>query len=141
MSASAGPLLLDTCALIWLVTGALDDSPARPAMTAALRGAGLLVSTTSAWEIGLLSRSSARIDFRPDPKTWFSRATGRPNVHVTAITPEIAIDSSLLPGPLHNDPADRLIIATARHLGAAIVTRDRRMFDYAEAGFVDILRC
>ena len=60
---------------------------------------------------------------------------------MTAITPEIAIDSSLLPGPLHNDPADRLIIATARHLGAAIVTRDRRMFDYAEAGFVDILRC
>jgi len=114
LSSGPGALLLDTCALIWLMNGELDDSAARPALTEALRSGGLLVSTTSAWEIGLLSRSSARIAFVPDPKTWFSRAVTRPGLRLTPITPEIAIDSSHLPGALHGDPADRLIIATAR---------------------------
>lgn len=135
-----GRLLLDTCALIWLVNGDLDDSPLRPRLADAARGAGLLVSTTSAWEIGLLGRAG-RVDFRPDPKTWFSRALAHPGIHLAAITPEIAIDSSHLPGALHGDPADSLLIATARHLGAPIVTRDHRMLAYADAGFVDALRC
>ncbi len=100
-----------------------------------------MVSTTSAWEIGLLSRSSNRLQFLPDAKTWFTRAVAHPGLRLTPITPAIAIDSSHLPGELNGDPADRLIIATARHLGASIVTRDRRMIDYAASGNVAILRC
>lgn len=141
MSGTEAALLLDTCALIWLMTGELDHSPARPALTAALRGGGLLVSTISAWEIGLLSRSSARVGFQPDAKTWFTRAIARPGVKLTPITPEIAIDSSHLPGALHGDPADRLIIATARHLGLAVVTRDHRMLEYAATGHMSAVRC
>ncbi len=135
-----GRLLLDTCALIWLVNGDLDDSAARPRLIEAVQTDNLVVSTTSAWEIGLLSRDG-RVDFHPDPKTWFSRAVNRRGVHLATITPEIAIDSSRLPGTLHGDPADRLIIATARHLGAAIVTRDRRLLAYANSGHVEAHRC
>ena len=138
--ASLTVLLLDTCALIWLVDGSLDDSPARPAVAAAAAAGQLTVSTTSAWEIGLLSRSG-RIDFRPDAKTWFERAVAHPGLTLTPLTPAIAIDSSHLPGDLYGDPADRLIIATARHLPATVVTRDRRIIDYAAAGHIDVLIC
>lgn len=133
------PLLLDTCALIWLVSGALDDSIVRPQIEAAAAGDALLVSITSAWEIGLLSR--ARVEFLPDAKTWFTRAVAHPGLTITPITAAIAIDSSHLPGPLHGDPADRLIISTARHLGVDIVTRDRRILDYAGHGHVTVLAC
>ena len=134
-------LLLDTCALIWLMDGTLDDSSVRADVEAAARAGDLMVSTTSAWEIGLLSRAPARVQFMPDAKTWFARAVAHPGLRLTPITPAIAIDSSHLPGELHGDPADRLIIATARHLGAPVVTRDRRMIDYAADGHVTVLRC
>jgi PIN domain nuclease of toxin-antitoxin system len=58
-----------------------------------------------------------------------------------ALTPEIAIDASYLSGELHGDPGDRLLIATARHLGVPIVTRDRRIIDYAAAGWVRVIAC
>lgn len=141
MSGPDGSLLLDTCALIWLMNGELDESSARPALATALRAGGLLVSVTSAWEIGLLSRSTARLRFLPDPKTWFTRAVAQPGIRLTPITPDVAIDSSHLPGELHGDPADRLIIATSRHLGAPVVTRDRRMIEYAASGHVAIVHC
>lgn len=132
--------LLDTCALIWLANGDLDASAVRPDLIAAAKADRLLVSVTSAWEIGLLSRKR-RVDFLPDPKTWFARVTSVPGLRVTAISPEIAIDSSWLPGALHGDPADRLIVATARHLGAAVVTRDRAILDYAVQGHVTTIAC
>lgn len=134
------PLLLDTCALLWLVSGGLDASEARPLLIEALHNDGVLVSATSAWEIGLLSLAG-RMSFVPDPKAWFERATSRPGIRVTPITAEIAIDASHLPGELHGDPADRLIIATARHLGAQVVTRDARLIEYAARGYMAAIRC
>jgi PIN domain nuclease of toxin-antitoxin system len=47
----------------------------------------------------------------------------------------------MLPPPIHKDPADRLLIATARSLNVPIVTRDRFILDYAEAGHVDAIVC
>ena len=134
------PLLLDTCALLWLVNGDLETSEARPLLSGALRRDEVVVSATSAWEIGLLSRAG-RMRFVPDPKTWFKRATSRPGIRVVPITAEIAIDASHLPGELHGDPADRLIIATAHHLGASVVTRDARLIDYAASGYMAVIRC
>ncbi len=105
----------------------------------------LYVSPASAWEIGLLSRPrTGRASpplFAPDPKTWFAAFMARPGVRLAALTPEMAIDSSHLPGVFHPDPGDRLIIATARHLGATVVTRDQKILDYAQAGFVEALAC
>ena len=64
-----------------------------------------------------------------------------PGIRPAPFTAEIAFDASLLPGQLHNDPADRLIISTARRLGAPVVTRDRRMIDYAHAGHLQVIAC
>lgn len=137
-------LLLDTCALIWLINRTPIQPPALEEIERAARDDVLVVSTASAWEVGLLSRRIGRSDglqFTPDPKTWFVRALTAPGLRLAPLTPDIAIDASHLPGELHGDPADRLIIATARHLGAAIVTRDRKILDYAAAGFVGAIAC
>jgi PIN domain nuclease of toxin-antitoxin system len=81
------------------------------------------------------------LQFLPDPKTWFARMMAGPAIKEAAVTPEIALDASYLPGDLHGDPADRLIIATARHLGAAIVTRDSRIVVYSRWGYVRVVPC
>jgi PIN domain nuclease of toxin-antitoxin system len=135
-------LLLDTCALIFIA----DDRPirqsARQQVIAAGVGDGVFVSPVSAWEIGLLAAKKA-IGFDPDPKTWFSSFLAYPGVRITPLTPEIAIDSCFLPSPpeLHADPADRLLIATARAVGIPILTRDRRILDYGAAGLVGAIPC
>lgn len=145
MTAAEDAVLLDTCAVIWLANG----DPMSPQAILAIRAAGLVhaihVSPVTAWEIGLLSRprptKAAELHFRPDPKTWFARFMGRPGMQAAALTPDIAIEASQLPGDLHGDPADRLIIATARHLGLPVVTRDRKIIAYGQSGFVRTIPC
>ena len=104
---------------------------------------GIYVSPVSAREIGLLSRPRGGrvLRFVPDAKTWFRRAMALPGLRPAPFTPEIAVDASHLPGALHADPADRLLIATARHLLAPIVTRDRRILAYAATREVTALPC
>lgn len=105
---------------------------------------GILVSPVSAWEVGLLARprpDGKELQFRPDPKSWFAAVMTGPGVGAAPLTPDIAIDASHLPGNLHADPADRLLIATARHLRVPIVTRDRRIIDYAAQGHVEAVPC
>jgi len=138
-------ILLDTCALIWLVAGDLDESPAAADIESAARESAVLVSTVSAWEIGLLTRkrpnAPPRLELAPDPKTWFSQLLAQPRIRLAGLTPGIAIDASHLPGELHGDPADRLLVATARHYGVPVVTRDRRILSYARDGFVGAIAC
>lgn len=138
-------VLLDTCAVIWLANSDALGAEAVLAITNAGLGEGVFVSPISAWEIGLLSRPRRggrdSLEFRPDPKTWFSRFMAGSAMRLATITPDIAIEASHLPGDLHSDPADRLIISTARNLGATIITRDRKILAYAEAGFVEAIAC
>lgn len=145
MNGATPGVLLDTCALIWLANGDAIADAARDAIIAAGIDGAIHVSPASAWEIGMLSRSrpgrDAPLQFLPDPKTWFTRLMAGPGIRDAPITPDIVIDASYLPGEPHGDPGDRLIIATARHLGVPIVTRDRKIIAYAEAGFVNVVAC
>ena len=79
--------------------------------------------------------------FLPDPKTWFARFMAGPAIREADFTPAIAIDASYLPGDIHGDPGDRLIIATSRHMQIPIVTRDSKIIAYAAAGHVDAIAC
>ncbi|HZL00436.1 MAG TPA: type II toxin-antitoxin system VapC family toxin [Caulobacteraceae bacterium] len=144
---SGGPepsaVLLDTCALIWLAAGEpLRDGGEAAIVHAGLAG-GVFVSPVSAWEIGMLSRpKTGRASvFLPDPATWFTRFMAGPSISPAAFTAEIAIAASWLPGSLHADPADRMLIATARHLAMPIVTRDSKILSYAAAGHVTAIAC
>ncbi len=133
-------LLLDTCVMIFIADGRPMGSTAQQEIRAASIAGDVLISPVSAWEIGRLSAKNA-FPFRPDPKTWFQLFLAYPGVRLTPLTPEIAIESSFLPSLLHNDPAGRLLIATARAAQVPIVTRDRRILAYAQAGFVAAIPC
>ena len=138
-------VLLDTCAVIWLANGDPLAGPAVAAITNAGATEGVFVSPISAWEVGLLSKPEAgrrlAVQFIPDPKTWFANLMAGPAIWQASLTPEIAIDASYLPGNFHGDPGDRFIVATARHLGVPIVTRDRRIMAYAQEGHVQVIAC
>jgi len=147
VSRSALPraVLLDTCAVIWLANGDPLAHAAAAAIVHAGLAEGVFVSSVSAWEVGLLSKPKAgrdpAVQFQPDPKTWFARLMAGPAIKKASLTPEIAIDASFLPGALHGDPGDRLIVTTARHLGVPIVTRDRRIIAYGRDGHVQVIAC
>ena len=75
------------------------------------------------------------------PRRWFERLLELPNMRLAEMTPSLLIDSSFLPGKPPRDPADRIIAATARDLGATLVTRDRELVDYGKQGHVSVVVC
>jgi PIN domain nuclease of toxin-antitoxin system len=135
------PMLLDTCAVIWFA----EDQHLAPAAYEALDEAfetrtPVYVSPITAWEIGLLTaRGSLRLPALP--QLWFSRVLEVPGMVLADLSPDLLIASSFLPGRLPNDPADRILAATARELGYMLVTRDRPLLQYAEQGHIRALAC
>ncbi len=134
-------LLLDTCAVIW--TG--NDDPIDADATAMINsnhreGGRTYVSLFSAWELGLLV-SRARLRLERPVASWFEDYVTKGRITLAEAPPQTLIASSFLPGEPPADPADRIIIATAREMNLCIVTRDRLILDYASAGHVRALRC
>ena len=83
--------------------------------------------------------AKGRLTLSRGMRDWVRRALGVPGVRLAELSPELALDSSSLPGTVHGDPADRILIATARHLGATLVTRDRHIVAYGEQGLLAVL--
>jgi PIN domain nuclease of toxin-antitoxin system len=134
-------LLLDTCAIIWI---ALNE-PIKPEARIALKAAAAVdekvrVSLISAWELGLLS-ARGRLAAARSPISIFGEVIATAGVKVEALSPELLIESSFLPGSPHGDPADRILIATARAFDLTLVTRDQLILDYAMLGHVRALAC
>jgi PIN domain nuclease of toxin-antitoxin system len=135
------PLLLDTNAAIWITEGLPLASAATEAIDTIYRaGSTIFVSAISAWEVGLLVARN-RIGLSARPERWFQRVLAIPGVKLAALTPDILIESSFLPGDPPRDPADRIIIATAREFGAILITRDRLLLKYGENGRINALAC
>jgi PIN domain nuclease of toxin-antitoxin system len=133
-------VLLDTHALRWLDSGARMTRASIATIDDAAGRGELLVSPVSAWEIGLLVRKSRiRLDLEPLP--WFERFLRLPGVRLTPLGVAAAILSSFLADPFHGDPADRLLVATARTVPATLITRDARILRYADAGHLRALAC
>ncbi len=135
------PVLLDTCAALWI----MDNTRLRPAAVEAIdtafdRGEKVLVSPITGWEIGLLA-SSGRFRSSYTPQGWLERLLGRPEIMLAALPPEVLLASSFLPGKPPKDPADRIIAATAREYGLTVMTRDRALLVYANEGYLNALEC
>jgi len=128
------PVLLDTHVWVWLAEG---RAGVRPEAVALMERAGeeslLRVSAISAWEVGMLE-ARGRLRFDVPCEEWVEKAFGLPGLSLMPLTPSICVRSSRLPGNLHGDPADRLIVATARELGALLLTRDEPILQYAAKG-------
>lgn len=138
---SKPPLLLDTHAAVWIA----EDMPVSKAAVDAINAAHLAqnpiyVSAITAWEIGLLV-SRNRLNLVARPERWFQRLLATPGVRLADLSPDVLIASSFLPGEPPRDPADRIILATARDLGATLVTRDRLLLKYGESGQVSTIPC
>lgn len=127
-------LLLDTHALVW----SMNANPrlgtrAREAIRRAYREDRALISAITPWEIALLV-SKGRLTLGKDALDWIRGALALPGVHLTPLEPEIAVASTRLPFAIHPDPADRILVATARYLGATLVTADAALLKLARKG-------
>ena len=135
------PLILDTCVLVWIVTMSDAAARARLILNAAHEAAlPVYLSPFSAWEVGMLA-AKGRFATTLPPRVGFARLLALPGVELADLTPDILISANELPWKVHADPADRIIIATAREYGMRIVTRDRKILDYADKGHVMALAC
>jgi PIN domain nuclease of toxin-antitoxin system len=108
------------------------------AIADAAAAGNLLLSVISVWELGLLE-SKGRVELSTPCEQWVRDALAIPGLSVAPLTPEIALASSRLPEPFHGDPADRIIVATARALGARLVTRDSKIREYARKRHLSVL--
>ncbi len=127
-------LLLDTHVWLWVVAGGPQLSlEARGKIGAALGQGVLRISAISLWEIALLA-SRGRIVFGTPASLWLDQALTDPGPAIEPLSPRIAVESCELPDRFHADPADRIIVATARATGAVLMTRDRLILDYAARG-------
>lgn len=127
--------------MLWLGNGEPVSDDARMVLDETWRaGAPPLVSPMSAWELGTLE-SRGRLSITSPADRWWSRACEMMRLTVCDLSPEILLHASALPGEPPRDPADRIIIATARQLGLILMTRDRKALDYAEAGHVLAVAC
>lgn len=100
----------------------------------------LHLSPMSAWEIGM-SVSKGRLNLPLAPLDFIERFIEKMRVKLSPLTPAILISSSNLPGAIHGDPMDRILVATARAMDFVLVTSDRPILTYARAGHVRTLAC
>jgi PIN domain nuclease of toxin-antitoxin system len=91
---------------------------------------GLGVSVISCWEVAKLVEKD-RLKLTCAVEEWISAALRLPSIILLALTPEIAVESTKLPPPFHADPADQIIVATARVFHTSLLTADKRLIDYA----------
>lgn len=133
-------ILLDTHVLIWLAEGMKDLSPrSRKIIDKAASEEGIAVSSISFWEIAMLSMRG-RIALSLPLAEWRRRVIAAPAVTESPVTGEVGIESVLLPGKLHEDPADRILVATARLNDWQLATRDRRLLKYGASGHVRMIK-
>lgn len=133
-------VLLDTHVWVWLLSGSQKiNQKALKAVERSLSSEAVLLSAISTWEVAMLV-SKGRLTLDRDVGEWVQAAVSVPGIRVEPITPEIAVASTRLPGVIHPDPADRLIAATARHLGAVLITDDQLLLDYGTAGHIKVLK-
>ncbi|MFO7889969.1 MAG: type II toxin-antitoxin system VapC family toxin [bacterium] len=89
----------------------------------------LLLSAISPWEFSKLLEKG-RIGISCNPEEWINKALEIPKLRFVQFTPTIAYRSTVLPQPFHEDPADQIIVATAREENASILTKDERILNY-----------
>lgn len=133
------PFLLDTCAVIWIAEGARLREPAASELPKA-RDGELLVSPISAWEIATLA-AKGKVALTMSPEVWFERFCDLPGVVLAGMPPSVLIASAALPGNPPADPADRILLATAREFGHTLVTRDARLLEYGAQGHARVMEC
>ena len=129
----AGPLLLDTHIWLWYLAGDTERMSA-DAVELLRRGAasaGLLISDISVWEIANKA-AKGKLTLVPNASTWVEQAGRVPGFTFVPLNRDVLLFSTQLPGTVHGDPADRMLIATAALRRISLITADRLIIAYAE---------
>jgi PIN domain nuclease of toxin-antitoxin system len=128
-------IVLDSHVWVWWVHG--DErltAPQREAISASEADV-IGVSAISCWEVAKLVERGRLL--LPCPlEQWFEQALSYPGVQLLPLAPEIAIESTRLPGEFHRDPADQMIVATARVYGCPLVTSDGKLLEYCHVATI-----
>jgi PIN domain nuclease of toxin-antitoxin system len=126
-------IVLDTHTLVWWASGDSTQlsQAAQQAITAEMQAefGQIMVSSISAWELAMLV-ARERVVLAMDVEAWLATVGQIEQVQFVPVDNTIAIKSTLLPGEFHKDPADRIIVATARQLSAPLVTADEKIRAY-----------
>lgn len=123
-------IVLDTHTLIWWVDGGGKlTEKASKIIEREMEAGAIVVSSISSWEVSMLVEKG-RLKLDIDIESWLKRVHEIPNVSFLPIDNKIAIESTRLPGEFHKDPADRMIVATARVSGATLITADEKILKY-----------
>ncbi len=123
-------IVLDTHTLIWWIS---DDpqlsKAAADTILHELIDGEVIISSISAWEVAMLVEKN-RLVLSMDVDAWLNAISSIERVRFYPVDNEIAVKSASLPGEFHKDPADRIIVATARKLGCALITADEKIRSY-----------
>ena len=128
-------ILLDTHIWVWWVHGDENLSSVLFDLISDNEEEGIGVSIITCWEVAKLVEYG-RIELPVKVKEWFDKALGYPGVNLLPLSPEIAVESTQLPGNFHRDPADQIIVATARIHGIKLVTVDSKIIAYSHVDTV-----
>ena len=128
-------MLIDTHIWIWWVNGDPQLKPEHIAVLAAAQNNGIEVSIISCWEVAKLVEYK-RLTLSLPVLDWLNIALSYPGVHLLPLTPEIVVDSTQLPGVFHKDPADQLIVTTARIHQLPLMTLDSKILAYAHVSLI-----
>jgi len=133
-------ILLDTHVLLWAILEPSKLSKTvKQYISVAQQNKLLLLSSISLWEIAMLEQKK-RIDIRQPLKTFLESIINIQGLSIKDISVEIAVESNLLSDGFHNDPADRLIVATAKYYNATLLTRDQKILLWAEQRAIKFLK-
>ena len=122
-------IVLDTHIWVWWVHGDMSlPAPMRTLLDASEQ-TGIAVSAISCWEVAKLVERS-RLTLPCPVFDWLQQALAYPGIRLVELSPRICVESTHLPGAFHRDPADQIIVATARVLDAPLVTLDGKILSY-----------
>ncbi len=130
-------ILLDTHAWVWWVHGDARLSEEHREMLDARTVEGIGVSIISCWEVAKLVEYG-RLKLPQVVAEWFGVALAYPGLRLLELTPAIVVESTRLPQPFHNDPADQIIVATARIHDCPLATADEKILNYSHVRTVGI---
>jgi len=123
-------IVLDTHAWIWWVSSpTFLSETAKDIIDGAVTERNIIISAISTWEVAVLV-SRGRLKLTMSATDWVAASEALPFLNFVPVSNSIALKSVELPGTLHHDPADRIIIATAVSMGAVLVTKDEKIRNY-----------
>ena len=124
-------IVIDTHILLWWVnrSGSLSDAAEKAIKETLDSDSEVIISSISSWEISMLIEKG-RLVLSMDVESWIDMVSQIDGVRFIPVDNEISVKSTLLPGEFHKDPADRMIVATARKLAVPLITADEKIIHY-----------